>query len=186
MLIPVPLEVMSMLQMFKTFSENNKNSSRSPLLEMLLPHFEEIFDEIDVETVVLTTQSQNTDFKNKNQRKDIVENGNRRIRYRIQGVVTVSEGESDPLPDLLTGLRAVTAIIVEWKSSPTGNPICFDVQSTALALFILSQHCAITLFTDICLTFSISILHLAPSSLLSFVYSFCQAKSHSISYTAYL
>lgn len=113
--------------MFKSFSENNKNSSRSPLLEMLLPHFEEIFDEIDVETVVLTTQSQNTDFKNKNQRKDTVEKGNSRIRYRIQGVVTVSEGESDPLPDLLTGLRAVSAIIVEWKSSPTGKAVCFDV-----------------------------------------------------------
>ena len=124
MLIPVPVEVISMLQMFKTFSENSKNSSRSPLLEMLLPHFEEIFDEIDVESVVLTAQFKNTDFKSKNQRKETVENGNSRIRYRIQGVVTVSEGESDPLPDLMTGLRAVTAIIVEWKSSPTGRAIC--------------------------------------------------------------
>ena len=129
--------------MFKTFSENNKNSSRSPLLEMLLPHFEEIFDEINVETVVLTTQSQNTDFKNKNLRKDTVEKGNSRIRYRIQGVVTVTEGESDPLPDLLTGLRAVTAIIVEWKSSPTGKATCFDEQSTALAWFMISLHCTV-------------------------------------------
>jgi hypothetical protein len=124
MLIPVPLEVISMLQMFKSFSENSKNAARSPLLEMLLPHFEEIFDEIETESVVLTAQSQNTDFKHKNQRKEIVENGRSRIRYRIQGVVTVSEGESDPLPDLLTGLRAVTAIIVEWKSSPTGKALC--------------------------------------------------------------
>lgn len=132
MLIPVPLEVISMLQMFKSFSENSKNAARSPLLEMLLPHFEEIFDEIETESVVLTTQSQNTDFKHKNQRKEIVENGRSRIRYRIQGVVTVSEGESDPLPDLLTGLRAVTAIIVEWKSSPTGKA----------AAVILSLLCA--------------------------------------------
>lgn len=110
-----------MLQMFKTFSENSKNSSRSPLLEMLLPHFEEIFDVIDVESVVLTAQSKNTDFQSKSQRKETVQMVNSRIRYRIQGVVTVSEGESDPLPDLLTGLRAVTAIIVEWKSSPTGR-----------------------------------------------------------------
>ena len=124
MLIPVPLEVISMLQMFKSFSENSENAARSPLLEMLLPHFEEIFDEIETESVVLTAKSQITDFKHKNQRKEIVENGRSRIRYRIQGVVTVSEGESDPLPDLLTGLRAVTAIIVEWKSSPTGKAFC--------------------------------------------------------------
>lgn len=136
MLIPVPLEVISMFQMFKSFSENSKNADRSPLLEMLLPHFEEIFDEIETESVVLTAQSQNTDFKHKNQRKDIVENGRSCIRYRIQGVVTVSEGESDPSPDLLTGLRAVTAIIVEWKSSPTGKALCCDVQSTLCACLL--------------------------------------------------
>ena len=47
MLVPVPLEVLSMLQMFRGYSEQK----RSPLLEMLLPHFEEIFDEIDEESV---------------------------------------------------------------------------------------------------------------------------------------
>jgi hypothetical protein len=129
MLIPVPLEVISMLQMFKSFAENSKNAARSPLLEMLLPHFEEIFDEIETESVVLTAQSQNTDFKHKNQRKDIVE-------IESKAWLRCLKGESDPLPDLLTGLRAVTAIIVEWKSSPTGKALCCDVHLLCVHVLI--------------------------------------------------
>ena len=61
MVVPVPLEVISMLQMFKNYPDKNTESERSPLLEMLMPHFEEIFDEIEVETIEYNESLKNTD-----------------------------------------------------------------------------------------------------------------------------
>ena len=128
-MIPVPLEVLEMLNMFKTLPDHGSDSRNfsSPLLQMLLPHFEEIFDEIEVETVNSNT-SKKTDFKseyldNSIEKEMHSENhGNgRRIRYCIQGVVTVSEGESSSTLDRSLESRTVAAIIIEWKSSPTGN-----------------------------------------------------------------
>lgn len=129
LVIPVPLEVLEMLNMFKTLPDHGSDSRNfsSPLLQMLLPHFEEIFDEIEVETVNSNT-SKKTDFKseyldNSIEKEMHSENhGNgRRIRYCIQGVVTVSEGESSSTLDRSLESRTVAAIIIEWKSSPTGN-----------------------------------------------------------------
>ena len=122
MVVPVPLEVISMLQMFKESPDKNSASERSPILELLKPHFEEIFDEIEVETVDLTPPLKKTDIKIQYNGEN---HGNQssRIQYCIQGVVTVSEGQNNFSPDLVTGVRAVTAIIVEWKSSPTGKQI---------------------------------------------------------------
>ena len=125
MVVPVPLEVISMLQMFKNYPDKNTESERSPLLEMLMPHFEEIFDEIEVETIEYNESLKNTDNNIKSQyHTENHGNQSSRIQYCIQGVVTVSEGQNNFSPDLVTGVRTVTAIIVEWKSSPTGmqNP----------------------------------------------------------------
>ena len=125
MVVPVPLEVISMLQMFKNYPDKNTESERSPLLEMLMPHFEEIFDEIDVEAIEYNESLKNTDNNIKSQyHTENHGNQSSRIQYCIQGVVTVSEGQNNFSPDLVTGVRTVTAIIVEWKSSPTGmqNP----------------------------------------------------------------
>ena len=111
MLVPVPLEVLSMLQMFRGYSEQK----RSPLLEMLLPHFEEIFDEIDEESVVFTAPFIQSDLKRREAR----------IIFCIQGVVKVSEADSGFSQDadqiLGIGDEGVSAISVEWKSSPTGK-----------------------------------------------------------------
>ena len=116
MLVPVPLEVLTMLQMFRGYSEQQ----RSPLLEMLLPHFEEIFDEIDEESVVFTAPFTQSDFKRRETR----------LTYCIQGVVTVSEADSGSSLSLdqtqgngrgEAGGGGVAAILVEWKSSPTGQ-----------------------------------------------------------------
>ena len=117
-----------MLKMFKTHPElgSDSRNSSSPLLQMLLPHFEEIFDEIEVESVNPNT-SKITDFKseyldNSIEKEMNIENHGfgRKIRYCIQGVVTVSEGESSTLNRSLES-RTVAAIIIEWKSSPTGH-----------------------------------------------------------------
>ena len=118
-----------MLKMFKTHPElgSDSRNSSSPLLQMLLPHFEEIFDEIEVESVNPNT-SKITDFKseyvdNSVEKELHTENHGfgRKIRYFIQGVVRVSEGESSSTLDRSLESRSVAAIIIEWKSSPTGN-----------------------------------------------------------------
>jgi hypothetical protein len=121
MVVPVPLEVISMLQMFKDYAEKGNESERSPLLEMLMPHFEEIFDEIDVETVDLTESLKKSDTIKSQYQAENHGNQSSRIQYCIQGVVTVSEGQNNFSPDIVTGVRTVTAIIIEWKSSPTGK-----------------------------------------------------------------
>jgi hypothetical protein len=121
MVVPVPLEVISMLQMFKDYTDRNTGSERSPLLEMLMPHFEEIFDEIDVETVDFNESLKKTDTIKSQYHSENHGNQSSRIQYCIQGVVTVSEGQNNFSPDLASGERTVTAIVVEWKSSPTGK-----------------------------------------------------------------
>ena len=140
-MIPVPLEVLEMLKMFKINPELGSDSSSSPLLQMLLPHFEEIFDEIEVESVNSVT-SKSTDFKTENFNRLVDKelhgenHGNgRRIRYCIQGVVTVSEGESSSIVDRSTESRTVAAIIIEWKSSPTGKEFYNYVNLSYLCKF---------------------------------------------------
>ena len=102
-----------MLQMFRV--NDYADQKRSPLLEMLLPHFEEIFVEIDEESVVFTAPLIQSDLKRRETR----------IIFCIQGVVKVSEADSGFSQDadqiLGIGDGGVSAISVEWKSSPTGN-----------------------------------------------------------------
>ena len=96
--------------MFKNY-EYSAESVKSPLLELLLPHFEEIFDEIDVESVVITTNSELDGFE-----------GTRKEAYRIQGVVTISEAKNRNTAFSTTSdSGSVTAVLVEWKSSPMGT-----------------------------------------------------------------
>lgn len=121
MVVPVPLEVISMLQMFKDYPDKSTGSERSPLLEMLMPHFEEIFDEIDVEIIDFNESLKKSDSIKSQYHSENHGNQESRIQYCIQGVVTVSEGQNNFSPDLVTGVRTVTAIIIEWKSSPTGT-----------------------------------------------------------------
>jgi hypothetical protein len=110
MIIPVPLEVIGMLNMFKENKKDNKTSSL--LLRILLPHFEEIFDEIVVKSVVLTaSNSSNTDLNEKE------------VKYEIQGLVNVYEGGTGEKGGGLAPLGVgddSSVVIIEWKSSPLG------------------------------------------------------------------
>ena len=126
MLIPVPVEVTSMLKMVKGYNQQIKLNG-SPLLEMLLPHFEEVFDEIEIETVVVTTPYKNTDLNTNTSNTNNMRTNSTKLIYCIQGIVTVSEAVNTLSQGLGLGLENGEgpgdsgAVVVEWGSSPTGN-----------------------------------------------------------------
>jgi hypothetical protein len=117
MLIPVPIEVMTMLKMFKAQKlPPTEDFSPPSLISMLLPHFEEIFDEIEVKTVVLTAPYKNTDLKMK---KEIRVSENIEIvKYVVQGLVSVYEDGKGGKGEFG---EASTVAVIEWSSSPLGE-----------------------------------------------------------------